>query len=235
MTGLVRYFPLVLGLIVNFALLPEGFSGELFPDCPVEKNGSKREIMGTMISNSDGDTLRMLSKGEKYTVRLLSIDTPELHFLGKSQGHWGEVAREKLAKLLPKETEIRVEVEAEPCDRYGRILGQVFKGKTHINYEMVKAGLAVNLCMFPNEAHCKRFSRAVAKAIETSLGMFSDNTTELPYLWRRAESGKNSAQFVGNQSTFEVFKPGQEESVPIAERIFFGRKSHIKAPYQLVE
>ncbi len=44
----------------------------------------------------DGDTVRVMVGKLEYSVRMLSIDTPETKYLGKSQGYWGEQASARL-------------------------------------------------------------------------------------------------------------------------------------------
>ncbi|RMD45604.1 hypothetical protein D6829_01730, partial [Candidatus Pacearchaeota archaeon] len=91
----------------------------------------KPEIINAkVLSVIDGDTIE-ISTGQK--VRFLGINTPE-----KGMPNYLE-AKNFLKKLLENRT-IRLEVFSK--DRYGRLLAHVFYGKTHINEEILRNGLA---------------------------------------------------------------------------------------------
>jgi micrococcal nuclease len=165
---------------------------------------------------------------------MLGIDTPETHFMGRSQGRWGDEAAAQMAQLLPVGTRVRLEFTQESCDAHGRLLAHVFNGKVHANAEILKQGLAVNYCVAPSFTYCKEFAGYVANAEESRIGMFSDPRHELPYDFRRRIEGNPQRSYVGNLSTGEVFTPGHQDDVPVAQRVFFYRKSDIKAPFHIV-
>jgi micrococcal nuclease len=85
----------------------------------------------------DGDTLD-LADGSR--VRLLQIDTPELH----GGECYADEASAQLASLLPTGTEVRIETDPylDKVDRYGRDLGYVLKGTENINVTLVREGAA---------------------------------------------------------------------------------------------
>ncbi|MEE4462225.1 thermonuclease family protein, partial [Azotobacter chroococcum] len=87
-----------------------------------------------MVHVSDGDTLKAnCGDGLIVVVRLCSIDTPE------QAQPYGPEAREALAALVLNKS-VRIEQTAQ--DRYGRIVGRVFRGRTFVNEEMVRHGHA---------------------------------------------------------------------------------------------
>lgn len=195
---------------------------------PVEKN----VVVETGV---DGDTVYIRAKSGSYSIRMIGMDTPETHYMGSSQGEWGETAADRLKEILPEGTKVRLEFSPDVCDKYGRILAHVFKDEMHVNREMVKEGLAVNYCMFPSVAYCTELSKEVAKAIKNRTGMFGDSKLELPYDFRRRISNRRQASYVGSIRTKLVQIPGNQDKVPVAERIFFSRESDVKNPYHVVE
>ena len=182
----------------------------------------------------DGDTVFIKTSSGSYSVRMMNIDTPETHFEGQSQGKWGEVAADRLKEILPTGTQVRLEYGSDMCDKYGRVLGQIFVGKMHANKQMVKEGLAVNYCYFPATEYCEEFGKLAEAAIAKRIGMFSDSNVELPYDFRRRIAGRKGTSYVGNIFTKEVVGPELQERVPVGARVFFPRADMIQAPYHLV-
>lgn len=197
----------------------------------------KAPIESTVVveRNADGDTLYVKAKSGTYAVRMIGVDTPETHYFGHSQGEWGERASQRLSELLPSGTVVRLEFSPSICDSYGRYLAHVFKGKTNVNAQLVKEGLAVNYCLYPSVAHCERIGELARKAIENHIGMFSDSNVELPYDFRRRISNREQRSFVGSLRTKEVYRPGNQDRIPAYERIFFFSDTSIPEPYRIVE
>lgn len=131
---------------------------------------------GIVTKITDGDTLRLrLATGTEEKVRLIGIDTPEVHGRGGLRECFGKEASAHLARLLPLGSAVRVEIDAEPRDRYGRLLAYVFRSKDdlHVNLEMARAGYAAPLTIAPNVAYAERFVEAAAAAREAGLGLWS--------------------------------------------------------------
>jgi len=192
-------------------------------------------VQGDVIRVSDGDTVAVTANGTTLKIRLLSIDTPETHYNGHSQGYWGEEASKKMAALLPLGTTVDVELDQERCDHYGRVLGHIFKGNEHINQTMLEEGLAVNYCIYPNTAYCDTFATVVERSIQAKKGIYGDKVLEIPYEWRRVVSNRPYEKYVGNIFTHEVLHPPEVEQVPLAERVFFFHKGDVEPPYHVVD
>jgi len=205
--------------------------GEIREKCdknhPIEPN--------VVVARSvDGDTLHVKTKsGKTYAVRLIGVDTPETHYMGESQGLWGEKAAERLHELVPDGTRISLEFSPSVCDSYGRVLAHVFRGKQHVNYQLAAEGLAVLYCLYPSTAYCEKIGRATATAIRERRGMFTDSHVELPYDFRRRIANRQQSSFTGNLRTKEVFRPGHQNRVPPGERIFF-QDENVPPPYHVV-
>ncbi len=92
-------------------------------------------VRGKCVYVQDGDSLKFIPEGteEEVRVRLHGIDAPE-----KGQ-EFANQSREMLRKLTLKK-ELRLEVL--DTDRYGRSVAKIYVGKTYVNKEMLKAGLA---------------------------------------------------------------------------------------------
>lgn len=187
---------------------------------------------GQIAKVVDGDTLHLHDEsGVLRHVRLLSIDTPETRFLGKSQGHWAEVAAARLRELLPVGTEVEIEVDEQRFDAYGRVLGYVYAGGELINLKLIEEGLAVPYIVAPNLRHARAFSEAARRSFTERRGMFSDPSVLLPYEFRWSLRGRAHAKAVGSLSTGEVFDLSERERVPSWDRVFFFDVRDIRPPF----
>jgi micrococcal nuclease len=93
---------------------------------------------GGVVSHvRDGDTIE-LADGE--VVRLVQIDTPELH----ENECYSRKARMVLRRLLPVGARVRIvdDERLDGVDRYGRRLAYLFRGRANINLVLVERGAA---------------------------------------------------------------------------------------------
>ncbi len=96
----------------------------------------------------DGDTIKVACDGDKFTIRLIGIDTPETHRPKTRVQCFGREAASYLQKLIANK-EVRLEYGRERIDKYGRTLAYVFLGREFINADMVKNGYAFVYRRFP--------------------------------------------------------------------------------------
>ena len=131
---------------------------------------------GAVTKITDGDTLRIqMNAGAEEKVRLIGIDTPEVHGQGGLRECFGKEASAELARLLPIGAEVRLVIDAEPRDRYGRLLAYVYRvsDDLHVNLEMAKGGFAAPLTIPPNVAFADEFVAAAAEARDADRGLWS--------------------------------------------------------------
>jgi len=88
----------------------------------------------------DGDTITVVSNGQKFTIRLVGIDAPEASKKKYEPGQpFSQKSTKHLAGLVLDEY---VDIVSYGEDRYRRTLGVVYADGKNVNLEMVKAGLA---------------------------------------------------------------------------------------------
>jgi endonuclease YncB( thermonuclease family) len=91
----------------------------------------------------DGDTVkvRLTASGARRDVRLLGIDTPEVH--GRKECY-GAAASRLAKRMLPPGTRVRLVSDPTQArvDRYGRLLRYVSKGKVDVDRCLVYRGAA---------------------------------------------------------------------------------------------
>ncbi|MBX3023969.1 thermonuclease family protein [bacterium] len=94
----------------------------------------------------DGDTIRVLMRGERLTIRLIGVDTPELGDRADRgappQPYAREAAAFTRARLRGRSVELAYEA-GDRHDRYGRTLAYVFLADgTFFNRELLRQGYA---------------------------------------------------------------------------------------------
>ncbi|WP_251451889.1 thermonuclease family protein [Microbacterium sp. Marseille-Q6648] len=126
----------------------------------------------------DGDTLRaraldpgILEVGASTRVRLIGIDTPEVH---PELQCGGREAAERLAALLPEGSTVWAAPDAELRDRYDRALLYVWaEDGGFVNHALVADGLATTMVIAPNDAHAPLLARAEQDAREAGVGSWA--------------------------------------------------------------
>lgn len=117
----------------------------------------------------DGDTLT-LEDGRK--IRLLGINTPEIEGRNKNAEAGGEEAKRWLMSAL-KGKRVRLVVDAEPQDKYGRTLAHLFtEDDLHINLELVKGGFAAISIYPPNLRFSEELIMAQREAEKANRGIW---------------------------------------------------------------
>lgn len=134
------------------------------------------EIIGKVVGVADGDTITVLdTTNTQYRIRLDRIDAPERRqaFGGKS--------KQLLSSLIFGKI---VRIKYEKKDRYGRILGVVFRGDEEINLIMVQHGMAWHYSYFDNT---ERYAAAEREARQKKIGLWRDPNPISPYIFRQSQ------------------------------------------------
>ena len=131
----------------------------------------------------DGDTLKLSSKER---VRLIGIDTPELHEnakLYRDAKRSGQdvqtilgMGREayRFTQTLVEGKTVRLEMDVQPRDKYGRLLAYVYlEDGTFVNAEIIRKGYAYPMTIPPNVRHAVEFKELFAEARRQRLGLWS--------------------------------------------------------------
>jgi micrococcal nuclease len=122
----------------------------------------------------DGDTIEVTVAGRTERVRLLGIDTPETVDPNRPVECHGPEASALTHQLLPDGTEVRLERDEEPRDRYGRLLAYVFRADDglFVNEAILEAGEAEVLSIAPNHAYAGRLADAASSARAAGAGLW---------------------------------------------------------------
>ena len=147
---------------------------------PFGKSYNYTNILVTRVV--DGDTLK-LENGER--VRLIGIDTPEMH---ESEKLYRDSARteqdistiQKLGrrayeftKNLVEGKRVSLEFDVEKHDRYGRLLAYVYlKDGTFVNAKIVEEGYASLMTFPPNVKYADLFLKLLQEARNSRKGLW---------------------------------------------------------------
>jgi micrococcal nuclease len=121
----------------------------------------------------DGDTL--LLEAPRSRLRLQGVDTPETVKEDAPIAAWGPEATEFTQRFVNDAGgQVRVEVDGEATDQYGRYLGFVWHGQQMLNEELVRAGLAKAKLYYDYSQEKKdRLRRAQREAERARRGIWS--------------------------------------------------------------
>ena len=116
---------------------------------------------------TDGDTIWLSEVGK---VRLIGIDTPEVH--GRDEC-FGREASAFVERAVPVGTAVRYRLGVEERDRYGRALAYVYlEDGRLLNELLAERGYAQPLTVPPNDELSSRFVAAARRAREAKLGLW---------------------------------------------------------------
>ena len=136
----------------------------------------------------DGDTLKVDYNGQKESIRLIGIDTPESRINKKTKKDakrsgedieaiiaMGKRATAYVEGLVKLGDTITIEFDVQERDRYGRLLGYVYlsNGKM-LNEEIVKAGYANVMTIPPDVKYKDKFLKAYQEAMESKRGLWEE-------------------------------------------------------------
>jgi micrococcal nuclease len=120
-----------------------------------------------VTKHTDGDTLWLSGIGK---VRLIGIDTPEVH--GRAECY-GREAAAFVERTVPLGREVRFRLGVEERDRYGRALAYVWLADGRfLNRLLLVRGYAQPLTVPPNVAYADTFARVARDAREAGRGLW---------------------------------------------------------------
>lgn len=134
-----------------------------------------KEFKGTVVGIADGDTIRVISNGALYKIRLAGIDCPEK---GQPYG--------KQAKLFTSDLAFKKDVSVieRGHDRYGRLIADIIlPDRTSLSKDLVRAGYAWWYRQYAPKDKDLAYAEADAKL--DSIGIWSARYAQAPWEYRR--------------------------------------------------
>ena len=163
----VRFLVLLLVLAVAAYTATAGDDSGGSPD----RDGAR---VGRVVRVVDGDTIHVQVGGTRETVRYIGVDTPESVKPGTPVQCFAKRASTFNHRFVGGE-QVRLVLDAEPRDRYGRLLAYVYRvrDKRFVNAALVRRGYAVPLTIPPNVAHAEQFRKLASAARRAGRGLWS--------------------------------------------------------------
>jgi micrococcal nuclease len=151
------------------------------------KGTKDSSIMCNVISVTDGDTFKCrLSKGKEERIRLIGVDAPESKINEKAKRDAerngqdlgtivsiGKKAANFTKSYLKQGTTVKLELDVQPVDKYGRILAYAYlPDGTMINALLVQEGYAQVMTVPPNVKYQDMFLKLQREARENNRGLW---------------------------------------------------------------
>lgn len=153
---------------------PDSVPGKVSPD----------SIKATVDYVQDGDSMIVLLDGEKKTIRLWGVDSPE----GNTHQPYAEQAQHFTRELCDHH---QVTLIPHDTDRYGRLVAEVvLPDGENVNEELVKAGFAWHYRQHAPDATFLAKAEEEAKAAHR--GIWADPDPTPPWKWRREHSAEKN-------------------------------------------
>jgi micrococcal nuclease len=106
-------------------------------------------------------------------VRYIGVNTPETHHPTKGAEPGGREASDVNGQLVNRH-QVRLELDVQDRDRYGRLLAYVYVGDQMVNAELVRRGYAQVMTVPPNVRHQDLFVKLQREAREQKRGLWAD-------------------------------------------------------------
>ena len=161
---------------------------ESYKASSIQNNESNQEKIENrdvckVLSVYDGDTFAcdLNQNGKidkpKEQVRMVGIDTPEMHYSNKNktgEDEPGAKAASEFTQQLLKGHKVFIERDLRPQDKYGRTLAYVYleNQSKSVNEQLLAKGLATHFFIPPNMRYESEFLEAETDAQNKQLGLW---------------------------------------------------------------
>lgn len=130
-------------------------------------------LEGAVVRIVDGDTIHVQLADRLEKVRYIGVNTPEVHHPLKGEEPGGRAAA-AVNRDLVSGRHVRLELDVQSRDRYGRLLAYVWVDGTMVNAELVRRGFAQVMTVPPNVRHQSLFLKLQREAREAGRGLWSE-------------------------------------------------------------
>src|SRR5512132_2873827 len=120
-------------------------------------------LEGPVVRVVDGDTIHVRIGERVEKVRYIGVNTPEVHHPRKGEEPGGREAA-RVNDALVAHRRVRLELDVQSRDRYGRLLAYVWVGDVMVNAELVRQGYAQVMTVPPNVRYGDLFLRLQREA-----------------------------------------------------------------------
>ena len=158
----------------------------------------------------DGDTI-VLTTGQR--IRFIGINAPEIDHKDQKAQPYGYKAK-SFNKNLLRSHKIRIELDTERTDQYGRMLAYIFlPDGSFLNSRLLRNGLAFYLYRMPNVKYDQILFQAQLAAMASGQGLWHD--------WQEKKD-----RYIGNQTSrrFHLATCPYARKINAAHKVAFSSK-----------
>lgn len=130
-----------------------------------------KALVGQVVVVVDGDTIQVRLGDRTENVRYIGVDSPEMRHPTRGEEPGAREATDVNRKLVQDQT-VRLELDAQERDGYGRLLAYVYVGNMMVNGEMVAQGYAQVMTIPPNIKHQDLFLKLQREARLLQIGFW---------------------------------------------------------------
>jgi micrococcal nuclease len=120
-------------------------------------------LTGTVVAIVDGDTIHVRVDGRIEKVRYIGVNAPEVRHPTKGEEPGGREAS-AVNRRLVEGKQVRLELDVQRRDQYGRLLAYVWVDDLMVNAELVRQGYAQVMTVPPNVRYQELFLKLQREA-----------------------------------------------------------------------
>jgi len=120
----------------------------------------------------DGDTFIIDYNGTEERVRLIGVDTPESVHPNETKNTEEGIKTSNYTKERLEGKTVKIELDVQERDKYGRILAYVYIDDKMYNKELLELGYAKIATYPPNVKYVDEFTKIQKEARENKLGLW---------------------------------------------------------------
>lgn len=160
---------------------------------PSPGTAAPRLLEGQVVGVIDGDTIRVRIGERTENVRYIGVNAPETHHPTRGEEPGGREATE-VNRSLVQGQQVRLELDVQERDRYGRFLAYVYLGNTMVNAELVRRGYAQIMTIPPNVRYQDMFLKLQREAREQKRGLWAEPRPPAPIAKPAPRAGAEGAE-----------------------------------------
>ena len=128
----------------------------------------------------DGDTIKIILDGKKYSVRMIAIDTPESVHPQKGIEYYGKEASEYTCNQAKnaKKIEIEYDENCQKTDKYGRIMAWVFVDGKLLQKGLVENGYAKVGYLYDDYKYTSELEKVQELASAKEIGLWNESAKQ---------------------------------------------------------
>lgn len=130
------------------------------------------DLTGTVVTVVDGDSIHVRVEGRIEKIRYIGINAPEVRHPTKGEEPGGREASAVNRRLVEGQR-VRLELDVQRRDQYGRLLAYVWVDDLMINAELVRLGYAQVMTVPPNVRYQALFLNLQREARAARRGLFA--------------------------------------------------------------